>query len=186
MNALAANEDEAAPEVSEGQEPEPGQEPGPGAVAGGEPPDQDSRVLDLYKMAVEMADRVSARRATANAFFLTAQTALVAVIGLATPSLLKASWWTSLAVSLAGVTLAASWWLQLRSYRNLNGAKFAVINEIEKVLPVKVFSDEWALLDTGRGAARKLKYLQLGTTERLIPGIFALLYVLLFLGRVIK
>jgi hypothetical protein len=27
--------------------------------------------LELYKLAVEMADRISARRATANRFFLT-------------------------------------------------------------------------------------------------------------------
>lgn len=178
MNAPAANQDETAPEQRPAREQ--------GAVAGGQRLDQDPRVLDLYKMAVEMADRISARRATANAFFLTAQTALVAVIGLAAPSLLRASWWTSLAVSLAGVTLSASWWLQLRSYRDLNGAKFAVINAIEKVLPVKVFTDEWALLEAGLGAVRKRKYLKLGTTERLIPAIFALLYVLLFVGRLIK
>jgi hypothetical protein len=143
-------------------------------------------VLDLYKLAVEMADRVSARRSTANTFFLTAQTALVAVIGLATPSLLKASWWTALAVSLAGVTLSASWWLQLRSYRDLNGAKFSVINAIEKDLPVKVFSDEWAALNKRSGTLLSSRYMQLGTTERIIPGIFALLYVLLFLGRLIR
>ncbi len=35
--------------------------------------------LELYKLAVEMADRVSARRATANAFFLTVNTALLAL-----------------------------------------------------------------------------------------------------------
>jgi hypothetical protein len=67
-----------------------------------QPQGADQQVLDLYKMAVEMADRVSARRSTANAFFLTAEAALVAVIGLATPSLLKAPWWTALAVSLPG------------------------------------------------------------------------------------
>jgi hypothetical protein len=36
--------------------------------------------LELYKLAVEMADRVSARRATANAFFLTINTALFAFV----------------------------------------------------------------------------------------------------------
>jgi hypothetical protein len=36
--------------------------------------------LELYKLAVEMADRVSARRATANAFFLTVNTALLAFV----------------------------------------------------------------------------------------------------------
>lgn len=148
--------------------------------------DQDPRVLELYKTAVEMADRVSARRATANAFFLTAQTALVAVIGLTTPSLLKASWWAALAVSLAGVTLSASWWLLLRSYRDLNGAKFVVINAIEENLPVKVFTDEWAVLQGRLKTGWIRRYVQLGTTERLIPWIFASLYVLLFLGRVIR
>jgi hypothetical protein len=149
-------------------------------------PDPDPSVLDLYKMAVEMADRVSARRSTANAFFLTAETAFVAVIGLTTPSLLKAPWWTALAVSLAGLTLSASWWLQLRSYRDLNGAKFKVINSIEASLPVKVFSDEWAALKNEAGKFWGARYLELGTTERIIPGVFALLYVLLFLGRVIQ
>lgn len=149
------------------------------------PPEADTRVFELYKTAVEMADRVSARRATANAFFLTAQTALVAVIGLATPALLKVSWWTALAVSLAGVTLSASWWLQLRSYRDLNRAKFVVINKIEEDLPVKVFTDEWTAIQHDAATGKKRRYIRLGTTERFIPWIFALLYLLLFLGRVI-
>lgn len=37
-------------------------------------------VLEQYQMAVEMADRVSARRATANGFFLTMQTTLLALM----------------------------------------------------------------------------------------------------------
>lgn len=150
------------------------------------PPDPDERVLDLYKMAVEMADRVSARRATANAFFLTAQTTFVTVIGLATPRLLKAPSWTALAVSIAGITMSACWWLQLRSYRDLNRAKFVVINGIEESLPAKIFSEEWAELKNARGKFRSRRYVELGTSERIIPGVFALLYVLLFLGRVIR
>ena len=72
-------------------------------------PESDPRILELYKIAVEMADRVSARRSTANTFFLTVQTAFVAVLGVATPSLQKAPWWTALAVTLAGIILSASW-----------------------------------------------------------------------------
>src|SRR5689334_986000 len=132
-----------------------------------QPLDPDPRILDLYKMAVEMADRVSARRSTANAFFLTAQTAFVAVIGLTTPSLLKAPWWTALAVSFAGATLSASWWLQLRSYRDLNSAKFKVINTIEEELPVKVFSDEWTALKKNSGSFWCGRYTELGLTERI-------------------
>lgn len=148
------------------------------------PTDSDPRVLELYKMAVEMADRVSARRSTANAFFLTAQTALVAVIGATTPTLIKAPWWTALAVAVAGVVLSASWWLQLRSYRDLNRAKFAVINAMEEQLPARIFSDEWDILKSDPGRSWRTRYAELGTVERIIPGVFALLYVMLFLGRV--
>jgi hypothetical protein len=148
------------------------------------PTDPDPRVLELYKTAVEMADRVSARRSTANAFFLTAQTALVAVIGVTTPNLLKAPWWTALAVALAGVILSVSWWLQLRSYRDLNRAKFAVINSMEEQLPVKIFSDEWDNLKKAPVKSWRRRYTELGTVERIIPGVFALLYIMLFLGRV--
>ena len=142
----------------------------------------DPRILELYKTAVEMADRISARRSTANAFFLTAQTALVTIIGATTSSLLKAPWWTALAVSLAGVVLSASWWLQLRSYRNLNQAKFDVINVIEQQLPIRIFSAEWDAL-TDPAKVWRSRYAELGAVERIVPSIFAALYVLLFLGR---
>jgi hypothetical protein len=147
-------------------------------------PEPSNAVLDLYKLAVEMADRVSARRATANAFFLTVQTALVAVLGIATPTLHHAPWWTALAVALAGVILSASWWLQLRSYRDLNRAKFSVINAIENDLPVKVFTDEWASLKRDPISRWRGRYAELGTVERVVPGVFAALYLLLFIGRV--
>src|ERR1700693_4560599 len=44
--------------------------------------DNTATILELYKTAVEMADRTSARRAGANSFFLTLNTALAAVVGI--------------------------------------------------------------------------------------------------------
>jgi hypothetical protein len=146
-------------------------------------PVEDPRLFDLYKLAVEMADRVSARRATANAFFLTVQTAFVAVLGIAAPNLARSPWWVSLAVALAGLVLSASWWLQLRSYRDLNQAKFSVINSVERQLPVQIFADEWAFLKQDRLRRRRDRYAELGVVERIVPAVFAALYILLFLGR---
>jgi hypothetical protein len=145
---------------------------------------EDPRVLELYKLAVELADRVSARRGTANAFFLTVQTALVAVLSVATPGLARSPWWVSLAVALAGLTLSASWWLQLRSYRDLNRAKFAVINRLEEQLPVHVFADEWVILKEDRVEGWRGRYAELGAVERIVPAVFAALYLLLFVGRI--
>ncbi|HEX5403733.1 MAG TPA: hypothetical protein VFX16_15685 [Pseudonocardiaceae bacterium] len=148
------------------------------------PTSADPQIVELYKLAVEMADRVSARRANSNAFFLTVQTTFVSVLGLATSTLGKAPWWTSLVVCLAGVVLSGSWWLQLRSYRDLNRAKFNVINSIEPSLPVHVFSDEWDSLKKDPIPGWRGRYAELGSVERTVPVIFTVIYVLIFVGRI--
>lgn len=134
--------------------------------------------LDLYKLAVEMADRVSARRATANAFFLTVNTALMAFVSSGS---LNALW----LVALAGIALSVTWWVLLKSYRDLNAAKFGVITEMENHLEVKVFEDEWKRLKEKRQEGWPGKYAEFGTVERFVPLIFAALYAAVFLGTVL-
>lgn len=147
----------------------------------------DPRVIELYKLSVEMADRVSARRATANAFFLTVNTALVTVIGLKPKTF--GSLLLPISVCLAGIAVATCWWLLLRNYRHLNEAKFVVINKIEEEhLPVHPFLDEWAILTTGKqGKTGRLAKVraglgQLGNVERIVPFVFGLLYLMLLIG----
>src|SRR5436190_20142961 len=88
--------------------------------------------LDQYQLAVEMADRVSARRGVANSFFLTVNTALIAVIDGT-----DLRWY----VPVAGTAFAPSWWALLRSYRDLNRATLNVLLETEDRLPVRVDGD---------------------------------------------
>ena len=119
-----------------------GEEPGAtdaGVPAGGAEPGAgtDPVVLELYQLAVEMADRVSARRGLANTFFLTLNTGLAALLGAN-----NLRWY----VAAAGIVFAGAWWWQLRSYRRLSAAKFEVINAIEARLPLQLFSEEWRYL----------------------------------------
>ena len=139
--------------------------------------------LELYKLAVEMADRVSARRATANVFFLTVNTALLAFVSSGSLNML----WL---VALAGIALSGTWWILLKSYRDLNAAKFGVILEMETNLEVKVYGDEWKVLKEDRPKKENPQekrpkrwweaYAELGTVERVVPLIFAALYVAVF------
>ncbi|MFD3473032.1 hypothetical protein ACFWWM_43335 [Streptomyces sp. NPDC058682] len=145
-------------------------------------PSQRTEVLELYKLAVEMTDRVSARRGTANAFFLSVQTALIGVLGFGYPKLAESSWWAAVAVALAGVTLSATWWLQLRSYRDLNTAKFQGINKIEARLPVKIFADEWEALRRDSITGWRKLYAELGASERVVPLVFVAAHLLLLVG----
>lgn len=142
----------------------------------GEP--DDSPELKLYELAVEMADRISARRALANTFFLTVNTGLTALLG---GNNLR--WY----VAAAGIVFAVAWWWLLESYRQLNWAKFQVINAIETELPFRLFSDEWGQLQSRKvplrlWPARHLwawvnGYHELGTVERVVPLAFVAIYV---------
>lgn len=140
--------------------------------------------FELYKLAVEMADRISARRATANGFFLTINTALVALVGSS-----DLRWY----VAAAGVVFSATWWLLLKSYRELNAAKFQVIVEMEELLPKQMYGDEYRHYKAGstsdggassterrrraRLTAWAAKYRELGEVERLVPVVFGLIYL---------
>lgn len=157
---------------------------GHAATGGSQPPDP--QIIEIYRMAVEMADRVSPRRAAANAFFLTVNTALVAVVGLHDPG--SPSSLLPVAVCIAGVSVALCWWLLLGNYRKLNEAKFLVINRIEsEYLPVAPFKEEWEILGgqgiaVGRLSRIRHALKQLGHVERFVPLVFGLLYLMLLIG----
>jgi hypothetical protein len=156
-------------------------EPGPDPSADRADGDGDGRAieLELYQLAVEMADRVSARRAVANTFFLTVNTGLAALLGGS-----ELRWY----VAAAGLVFAFTWWWLLQSYRELSSAKFAVINAIELDFPVQLFGDEWRHLQASKrprrlwppAAIRKWLdgYHELGTIERIVPLAFAVIYVI--------
>lgn len=134
--------------------------------------------FELYKLAVEMADRISARRGVANSFFLTVNTGLVVLLGSRT----EMRWY----VAVAGIVFATTWWALLKSYRDLNTAKFAIILAMEERLPVRVYGDEWDRLksDPVRFALRReavrpwlAQYRELGKVERIVPWVFAVIYL---------
>lgn len=132
-----------------------------------------SQYLELYKLAVEMADRVSSRRAIANSFFLTVNTALLGFISIGRESL-------SL-VALGGITISATWWALIKSYRDLNEAKFDVITRMEERLEVRVFGDEWRKLKEDRPKGWQGRYAEFNVIERFVPIVFSVLYVMVFI-----
>jgi hypothetical protein len=138
-------------------------------------PGTDEKYLfEQYKLYVEMTDRISQRRATSNTFYITANAALVTV----------ASWFKDdfgkyiYLVSGIGIIMALFWFFSIRSYKQLNTGKFAVIREIERRLPLNLYSYEWDKL--GKGKSYKT-YWPLSHIEGLVPFIFIALYVALSL-----
>lgn len=142
---------------------------------------RDPIVFEQYKLAVEMADRTSARRSAANSFYVTVQGALVATLGFLS-GLEGVPPWALAAVCLVGCMTSVAWFLLLRSYRDLNAAKYTVICRVEEQLPLRLFGDEWLELKKDEPIKRwRGRYAELGTIERLLPAAFALLNIALAL-----
>jgi hypothetical protein len=132
--------------------------------------------LALYELYLNTAEKVSDRRAQANAWMLSVNSAIVALYGYlqadksAVTAGQKSVWpW---AIPAAGVIVCVAWTALLTSYRKLNRAKFAVIAEIEAELPAAPFTRERELYHRDRRRS-------LASVETLIPACFALLYAVM-------
>lgn len=133
-------------------------------------------VMEQYKLYVEMADRVSSRRILANSFFLSVQVALITAFTFLLKDNVIHHSALGLAPFAAVLLLCYVWWRVIYSYRQLNSGKFHVIQEIERVLPLALYAEEWMRLGQGRDAKR---YRPLTHIESWAPACFGLLYVLL-------
>lgn len=140
-------------------------------------------VLEQYKLYVETADRISQRRAVANTFFLTLNTAIFTVIGVFwkdRPSAPEAALAFPLIVVLGQ---CFAWFYLVRAYRQLNSAKFAVVGELETRLPASPYwRAEWYALGEGGDRAR---YWPLTHIEKWIPILFGATYLAAFAALVI-
>ncbi len=138
--------------------------------------DNTCTVLVQYKLYVEMADRISSRRLSANSFFLSINTALIAFTGylsnIASNSYLPSSLATT---SIAGIILCYMWYRLIRSYKDLNTAKFKVIHKIETMLPYNPYDAEW--IEVGEGKD-KTKYLPFTNIEMGVPRVFLVMHAI--------
>jgi len=113
-----------------------------------------SAILEQYKLCVEMADRISARRALANAFFLTLNSAALTTIGAFWKDGPRASVFYLIPPLLLLLALCLAWFWLVRSYRQLNSGKYAVIGALEERLPASPYwQAEWKALGEGKNKA---------------------------------
>lgn len=132
-----------------------------------------SHLLDQYKLYVEMADRISQRRTAANTYFLSVNSAILAFVGYLTSKTEPVDYMWLLA--LAGCMLTLFWYNIINSYKNLNTAKWQVVQDIEKRLPISPYDAEWDALQRGKNPRL---YRPISHIESWVPGVFCLLHLI--------
>lgn len=142
-----------------------------------------AHLLEQYKIYVEMADRISTRRQSANSYFLTINTAIIAMISyLKLESSISEGYLFYFLVSVAGMILCYTWYRLIQSYKGLNSGKFKIIHELEKKLPTAPFDAEWKCLGEGKNSDL---YHPFTHVEMVVPWIFFVLHLFVALQAII-
>jgi hypothetical protein len=133
--------------------------------------------LAVFKLYLATAEKVSDRRAAANAWMLSVNSAIVALYlaadKLSVPVPQKGVWlW---AIPAAGAIVSVAWVGLLASYRQLN----RVLQEMEKDLPAQPFARERALY--GRDRRRSLSQIEMA-----IPLCFLVLYAAIITAAALR
>lgn len=130
--------------------------------------DTKQELLEIYKLHAELADRVSQRREGANRLYVTLLTGTLILLAtflrygtgiIPVCAILAAS-------GFLGILLSASWYIVVRSYRQLNTGKFGALLELESKLTYHFFKREWELLEEGKNISR---YWKLTIVETFLP-----------------
>jgi len=134
----------------------------------------------MFELYLATAEKVSDRRAQANSWMLSVNSAIVALYGYLQSDKMaaqRAVWFW--AIPTAGAIVCLAWWALLKSYRELNRAKFAVLAQLETDLPVSPITREREIYkEEGRRSLSQI--------ETLIPACFVLLYMIMLIAVLVR
>lgn len=134
-----------------------------------------SFLFEQYKMFLQTSETLVERRQTVNNFYISVNSALVALFGaiLAFNIDIKYKFVLSCIFAFVGIVLSVSWIKILVSYGDLNASKMKIIRGIEKQLPASLYDTEWQALSD---KLNKKKYISFTSNEKRIPKIFIFIY----------
>lgn len=133
----------------------------------------DSVLLEQWKTCVEMANSNTEKRTNSNNIFITINAALLAVVSFSLD-------YKSIILSVVGIAVCIVWLYSIENYKKLSSVKYHIVNEIEDRLPLAPFSYEWEKLNNEK------KYIGLTRIEKVLPWLFAFLYVISILWPILK
>lgn len=125
-------------------------------------------LLEQYKLYVNTSLDVTSKRLESNKFYLTLNSV---IFGFSSYMTILNQHYVIILFSIIGILTSFVWYKNILAYRELNCAKFKVIQKLEARLPARLFKhEEECYLD---------RYHELTSLEKYYPLIFIILYLAL-------
>lgn len=135
--------------------------------------DNREELFQQYRLFVDSAEKISERRSHLNTFFIALHSLFVSGLSFFKTDIFS----YIIPICIFGCVLAFLWWYMLCNYRSLNKAKFKIIQEIEKHLPLNLYSTEWSLYKTRKHWYNPNRYFSFSRLEMVLPWLLILVYV---------
>lgn len=134
-----------------------------------------------YKFFLQTSEDLVERRQNANNFYITINSAFIALFGTLLTFEIEMFYKVIIGAIFAvmGIVLSLSWIKMLDSYGMLNTSKMKIIGCLERNLPASLYAAEWEAMSD---RLNKKKYVSFTESEKQIPKIFIVLYVLVLIG----
>ena len=129
---------------------------------------EEVNLFKQYESYVQSAEKISERRDKANGFFWAIEAGLIALL-----QYFEASWF-AVVIAIFAILFSCYWHYLVKSYKQLNSGKYAVIHELEKRMPARAYTYEWEILDNG---SNKKKYWQTTNIENIVAKTFFIFWI---------
>lgn len=141
------------------------------------------RIMEQYKIYQKTSEDLVERRQNVNSFYITVNSAIVAVFGVILgladyPS----NTFVIIIMAVIGIILDISWIKLLEAYGVLNSAKMKVICMLERELPIRLYDTEWMVMSDKLNLK---KYVSFTDSEKRIPKILIGVYSFIIIADVL-
>lgn len=149
-----------------------------GSGAAATPPAVPSAVIEQYKAKLADLGNLGARHTAMTTYYVSILTALLGVLAFKDRKLADIDLPIILVVTLGGVLVSLLWAAGIAFFDGTFAAKLSVLKKIEAGMPFQTFEEEFSVTN----GAHRLSWLK---TERKVPFVFAALFALVLVARLL-
>ncbi len=131
-------------------------------------------LLSQYTLFLESTERLTDRRQNLTSTYLTIVTALLPVVLYMLSSDNRTLHLLTVVISSIAILMCFSWMKMIESYGKVSSTKYAILQQIEKRLPLSILDAEWLHL-----SQKVNNYVSFTHRERMFPHIFMMINITL-------
>jgi len=136
---------------------------------------KDELLFKQYELMVNSTLQVTAWRQTSNGFYITLNTAILAILS----GIFETQDVAYLLLGVAGIAISTFWYMHIDYFAKLNGAKFDVIWKMEERFPIKAYVEEYEYFK-----AKKCK--SATQIEKGLVCVFVIIYIIILVTSILN